>query len=335
MSILRKILLPFSSLYGAIMDIRNKSYNKGLLNSSSFPVPVICVGNLSVGGTGKTPMIEYLLRLLLPKFKIGTLSRGYGRRSKGYIVLQGNELAEMVGDEPLQFKKKFPESIVAVDEKRKRGIANLLSAYHPDVILLDDAFQHRKVKAGFNILLTGYEKLYPDDKLLPAGNLREPVGGASRAQVVIVTKCPEDLDEEERNLIREKLKIDKGQSLFFSYINYSDEVTGGENFIPLASLQKKSFSLVTGIAKPAPLVSYLEKRGLSFEHLRYPDHHNFSSKDLEEIKSKEIILTTEKDYMRLKDAILHPRLYYIPIRTVFLTDANEFDRQILNFINEK
>lgn len=335
MSILRKILLPFSYLYGAILDARNFSYEKGLLESRSFPVPVICVGNLSVGGTGKTPLIEYLLRLLLPQYKTATLSRGYGRKSKGYLLLTKEDRAERVGDEPLQFKKKFPEAIVAVDENRQRGISNLLAGYQPEVVLLDDAFQHRKVKAGLNILLTSYEKVYIDDTLLPAGNLREPVKGAARADIIIVTKCPPGLGEKEQAGIRFKLRPANNQKVYFSFINYSDHIMNREDAVELHYLRKKPFCLVTGIANPGPLVNFLRLKDLKFDHLKFPDHHIFSSAEIETIREKPLVLTTEKDFMRLEDALEHRELYYLPIKMDFLNGAKEFEKQVVSFINEK
>ncbi len=331
---LRKFLLPFSLLYGGVMKVRNKLYDRGILKSSCFAMPVICVGNLSVGGTGKSPMIEYIIKLLHTRVRIATLSRGYGRKTKGYIELTGNEDAGAVGDEPLQFKVKFPEVVVAVDENRRNGINNLLTAYKPEVILLDDAFQHRKVRAGYNIVLTAYDNIYPDDLVLPAGNLREPIEGAARAQVVVVTKCPVDLGGKERERIKEKLNLQEHQKLFFSYIKYSEQIMQGQKAFSLDLLKDKNFTLLTGIARPKALVDFLYSRGFSFEHLNYPDHHNFTTKELEEVKATPYVLTTEKDYMRLK-VISHSGLYYLPIETEFLYNRDDFNKGILDFIHEK
>ncbi|WP_311195889.1 tetraacyldisaccharide 4'-kinase [Antarcticibacterium sp. 1MA-6-2] len=244
MSILRKFLLPFSLLYGLVIRLRNWFYDKKILSSFSYSTPVIVVGNLSVGGTGKSPMIEYLLNLLLPQYKIATLSRGYGRKTKGYIELHGKEAAETVGDEPLQFKTKFPEAVVAVDENRKQGIERIVSEYQPEVILLDDAFQHRKIQAGFNILLTSFDNIYSEDRMLPTGNLREPKSGAVRADVIVVTKSPENLSLHDQEKIGKKLKIKTHQQLFFSYIEYSDYLLDGKgrNIDPALLAKQKIYS---------------------------------------------------------------------------------------------
>lgn len=334
MSILRKILLPFSLLYGGVMTVRNIFYDRKLLKSYGFSTSIICVGNLSVGGTGKTPMIEYLLRLLLPEYRLATLSRGYGRKTRGYRELKGNEPVEEVGDEPLQFKVKFPQVQIAVDEDRRNGIEKLISDYHPDVILLDDAFQHRKVRAGLNILLTDHNNLYAEDFILPAGNLREPRSGASRAQIIVVTKCPAELSLKDQEEIKAKLRPEKDQSLYFSYIKYAEEIKNEDVSIPLQALQNKKFTLLTGIAKPESLVAFLRSKGLDFQHFKFPDHHNFTKSELREIAKATTILTTEKDYMRVKD-LDHKRVFYIPIEMDFLSNKEAFDEQIRSFIHEK
>ena len=329
----RKLLYPFSLLYGGITFLRNKLYDKGILKSNSYNLPVIAVGNLSVGGTGKTPLVEYLIKLLGKEYQIATLSRGYKRSSKGFQLLKGTETAAEVGDEPLQFKKKFPEIQVAVDESRSHGIEQLLQQkISPEVILLDDAFQHRQVKAGFYILLTPYQNLYLKDLLLPAGDLREARSGAKRANVVIVTKCPENLSREKQERISQELKLQPGQQLYFSSITYFDEVFGKNRNFKLKELQKRHFSLVTGIANPAPLVAYLKEQGLDFEHKAFPDHHNFSVSEIKELQSRDLILTTEKDYMRLKNDISEENLFYLPIQIRFLNKPEEFEARIHSYL---
>ncbi len=336
MSILRKILFPFSLIYGFIIWLRNIFYDSGVLSSKSFPGPVICVGNLSVGGTGKTPMIEYLLRMLLPQYRIATLSRGYGRDSKGYILLKGDDKASRVGDEPLQFKMKFPEAFIAVDENRQRGISNLISQVSPDVVLLDDAFQHRKVKAGLNILLTSYHNIYFKDFMLPAGDLREPATGAKRAQIIVVTKCPPTLNAGEQEGIRQKLKLRNYQQLYFSYIDYAAFLVNENGEFPLQQVSEKEIGLVTGIANPKPFSEYMEQQGLKFTHLNFPDHHIFNNKELSRFKDFAVIITTEKDYMRLKDVLKHPNLYYIPIESRFINSEAQFKQRIQHYVlNEK
>jgi tetraacyldisaccharide 4'-kinase len=257
MILLRKILFPFAILYGLITAIRNWFYDKGFLKSHSFSVPVIAVGNLSVGGTGKTPKIEYLIRLLSPNYKIAVLSRGYKRKSSGFLLAEYSSTAESLGDEPFQLHQKFPTIQVAVDANRKNGIERLLALQNkPDIILLDDAFQHRKVKAGFYILLTAFNDLYPDDFILPTGNLRESRSGAKRANIVVVTKCPPTLPEADQNQIRKKLNLSEHQQLYFSSIQY-DEILYSENERrTVASLQNTDKLLVAGIAKPKPFFSH-------------------------------------------------------------------------------
>lgn len=332
MSILRKFLFPFSLLYGLIMLIRNFLYDINLLKSTSYNFPVICVGNLSVGGTGKTPMIEYLLELLLPANKVATLSRGYGRDTKGYRLVSSEDIANNVGDEPLQFKNKFKNAIIAVDENRRRGIDKLKKDHNPDIILLDDAFQHRKVKAGLNILLTRYNDIYEQDFMLPTGNLREPIIGAERAKIIVVTKCPQELSIEEQEIIRSKLNPRNYQHLFFSYISYDDYAYSEVEKMELQRLTTMDVTLVTGIANPDSLCNYLKGSGISYEHLNFPDHHNFTSQEINKISNSNFILTTEKDFMRLKGKVASNKLYYLPIKMRFIKNSKSFENEITNYI---
>jgi len=328
MKMLRKLLLPFSILYGIIVWLRNKLYDWGVKKSIKFEVPVICVGNLSVGGTGKSPMIEYLIRLLKQENKVATLSRGYKRESEGFYLLKGNENAANVGDEPLQFKTKFPTIQVAVDEERVRGISNLLQLKNaPQIILLDDAFQHRKVTPSFSILLTPYNDLYIDDLILPAGNLRESKIGAKRADAIVVTKCPNNMNSQQMEKITGRLKKKVDLPVFFSAITYGKIIFNLENTTKTLK-DVKRFTLVTGIANPTPLISYLKKEGLVFEHLQYPDHYNFRKNDIEKLEQLEFILTTEKDFMRLKNQLSSENLFYIPIEIEILNNANSFKKLI-------
>lgn len=341
MSLLRKILYPFSVLYGQITSVRNKLYDKGVLKSTKFQIPVIVVGNLSVGGTGKSPQIEYLIRLLKDDYKVAVLSRGYKRSSKGFLIADENASAESIGDEPMQFYTKFKDQvIVAVDVDRVNGINQLKELHNPDIILLDDAFQHRKVQAGFNILLTPYDKLYVDDTMLPTGDLRERVDGANRAQVIIVTKCPESLTEEEQFEITKKLNVDLEQTVFFTKIGYHDTVIDNHGEIVVKDLKEYKVLLVTGIAKTKPLTNFLQQQEINFEHLSFKDHHNFSAKDFFNIEDsfaklksdKKIILTTEKDYVRAFSDKVH--VYYLPIKTAFLEHGGDFDVLISKFIKD-
>ncbi|HNP32738.1 MAG TPA: tetraacyldisaccharide 4'-kinase, partial [Flavobacterium sp.] len=264
MNLLRKLLFPFAILYGFITSLRNFLFDKGILKSHSFDIPVIAVGNLNVGGTGKTPQIEYLIRLLSPKYKVATLSRGYKRKSKGFVLADANSNAEILGDEPFQYYKKFPNIQIAVDADRKNGIEQLLKqSSKPEVILLDDAFQHRKVRAGFYILLTAYDDLFCDDFMLPTGNLRESRSGAKRANVIIVTKCPSNITEVEQEKIREKLmrflsrhdmtrRNDKVNGVFFSYTDYDDKVYNDTESLAVSEVKTAQKILLAGIANPKP-----------------------------------------------------------------------------------
>ncbi|CAM3666404.1 tetraacyldisaccharide 4'-kinase [Flavobacterium chungbukense] len=336
MNLLRKILFPFAILYGFITSIRNFLFDKGILKSTSFEVPVIAVGNLSVGGTGKTPQIEYLIRLLSDKFQIATLSRGYKRKSEGFLLADENANAEILGDEPFQFYQKFPFVMVAVDANRTNGIKQLLSQQiSPEVILLDDAYQHRKVKAGFYILLTSYDDLYADDFMLPTGNLRESRSGAARANIVVVTKCPKKLSEEKQAEIRLKLKLNCSQQLFFTFIDYDEVIFGKEEKIAVTAIKSESKLLLAGIAKPKPFFDYLKNE--NDECLTFPDHHHFSDTDLDAILNKangRKIITTEKDYVRLKDSKLVSQLYYLPIKSSFINQQQNFDTTILEYVKK-
>ncbi len=342
MSLIRKILYPFSVLYGGVTTARNVFYNKGILKSTSFTIPIIVVGNLSVGGTGKTPQVEYLVRLLQDTYKIAILSRGYKRNTKGFIIANETSTVSDIGDEPLQYYQKFATTIVAVDTDRVKGIKQLLNLLDkPEVILLDDAFQHRKVEAGFTILLTSYNDLYVDDKMLPTGNLRERVEGASRAQLIVVTKCPIYLSEEEQFEITKKLHVEHHQTVFFSTIKYGDTVISKKGTIDFKKLSSYKIILVTGIANTRPLVDFLKEQQFDFQHLKFSDHHNFSKKDLLKIKTsfdeldsdKKIILTTEKDYIRSFKAV-DEEIYYLPIETSFIDHKKDFDKLINNYVEQ-
>lgn len=334
MNSIRIILFPFAILYGFITSIRNFLFDKGILKSYSFDMPIIAVGNLSVGGTGKTPQIEYLIRLLSPKYQVATLSRGYKRKSEGFILADSTSNAEILGDEPFQFYSKFKNIQVAVDADRKNGIEQLLSNSEKlDIILLDDAFQHRKVKAGFYILLTSYCDLYSDDFMLPTGNLRESRSGAQRANAVIVTKCPSNLSLDEQNKIKNQLQLDYNQQLYFSYIDYDDCVYSEDKTLRVSEIKNVDKLLLAGIAKPNPFFAYLQSEKV--EKLVYADHHHFTENDSREIENKsqnKIIITTEKDFVRLKGSVSKEKLFYLPIRSSFLSEGKNFDKTITNYV---
>jgi len=338
MSFIRKIAFPISIIYGIVTNIRNRMFDTGLLKSTRFELPVIAVGNLSVGGTGKTPQIEYLIRLLKDSNKIAVLSRGYKRKTSGFVLADEISDVKQIGDEPFQYYQKFKDIKVAVDEKRVHGIEQLLSTNKPpEIILLDDAYQHRKVNAGLYILLTSYDKLYANDYLLPTGNLRESKSGARRAQVVIVTKCPEDLSELQQQKIAKRLKLNSNQDLFFTCIAYDDVVTDLKSEVTLEQLKEFEVLLVTGIANPSPLEKFLKLKGISFKHIEFSDHHNFSETDVNKIKNsfgaihseKKLILTTEKDFVRLKDSV---QISCLRIKTKFINRKNDFDTIIKDYV---
>lgn len=335
MKTLRLLLLPFSLLYWLITGIRNSLYNKGIFNSYTFTIPVLAVGNLSTGGTGKSPQTEYLIRLLSGKYTIAVLSRGYKRKSEGFVLADKYTGVEMLGDEPYQFYKKFPHTIIAVDANRKEGIEKLTAIKPgPEVILLDDAYQHRRVRAGLYILLTAYGDLYTDDYILPAGNLRESRSGAGRADIIVVTKCPPSLSEKEREKIIKKINPAKHQQVYFSYIAYDDRIYSATDEILVTELASVDKIIVAGIAKPEPFFNYIKQPADSC--LTYPDHHNFTDAEITELQKlseNKIIVTTEKDYMRLEGKLPESKLYYLPIKTAFIENETGFNTAISEYIH--
>ncbi|WP_298489092.1 tetraacyldisaccharide 4'-kinase [uncultured Maribacter sp.] len=321
MQLLRKLLFPVSLLYALAVYTRNWFYDIGIFKSESYKTPIICIGNLSTGGTGKTPMIEALLRLFTQTYKIGVLSRGYGRKSKGYLLATKNSTVEELGDEPYQIYSKFPEITMVVDADRQNGIVTMESKNTSDFILLDDGFQHRKVTPGFSILLTTYDKLFVDDWYLPTGNLRDSKKEAKRASIIIVTKCPDDLSNNEQHKIKKRLQRYPNQEVLFAYFGYNSILKGNFNTASLEALKSKKITLVTGIANPKPLEKYLSKQEIQFEHLKYTDHHFFTDSEIKLLQSKECIITTEKDYVRLKDKVSN--LSYIEVSHLFLNRGED------------
>jgi tetraacyldisaccharide 4'-kinase len=321
-----------------ITCIRNILFDNEILKSYSFDLPIIAVGNLSVGGTGKTPQIEYLIRSLSDKYKVATLSRGYKRQSSGFILAQANTTAAILGDEPFQFFNKFPNIQVAVDADRKNGIEQLLLLKNkPDIILLDDAFQHRKVKAGLYILLTSYGDLYVNDFILPTGNLRESSSGAQRASIIIVTKCPPSLSFEEQQMIRNELKLSGKQELYFTFISYDNFILSESRKIKVDEIKTTPKVLLAGIAKPDSFFAFFDNKNDIC--LSFPDHHHFTDKDILKIKNlaqNKIIISTEKDYVRLKGILPGGQLFYLPIQSRFLSNSassgDNFDKTILNYV---
>ena len=340
----RYILLPFSIIYGSVIWLRNKMFDKNILRSASFNFPVICIGNLAVGGTGKTPMVEYIIRLLDNKYKVATLSRGYKRKTKGFAIADENTTAIDIGDEPMQLHKKFPEVTVAVAEERVIGIPQLLYAKPgTQVIILDDAFQHREIRAGVNILLTAYPHLFTKDFLLPAGDLRDLKGSSKRADIIVVTKCKPHLNEEERDKIIAEIDPLPHQKIYFTKIEYSSPYHLFSEEIKLL-LPECNVLLVCGIADPAPLKEELTRYVTTYEMLLFRDHHIFNTGDLKEIKKhfskighkNKIILTTEKDGVRLskfEKELAHLPIYVFPMLHTFLFGGNvAFENEVNHFI---
>ena len=299
MKALRKLLWPFSLLYAAVVFLRNLCYDLGWCPSVAFDTPVLCVGNLSVGGSGKTPMVEWLLSHYGGRRRVAVLSRGYRRSSRGYLQARPDSTAADLGDEPLQLARKFPGAIVAVDANRVRGITRLLETAGPDLIILDDGFQHRRVRPRCSLLLTAREALYPDQGYLPSGDLRDHKSQARRADLIIVTKCPEDPGPEERARILGKLKPLPHQQVVFATLAYDQPRDAGGQAVSWESLGQGPLTLVTGIARPQPLLDFLHEKGVAFTHRRFPDHHRFTLAEIEDLSRSGPVLTTEKDAVRL------------------------------------
>ncbi|MGX1024885.1 tetraacyldisaccharide 4'-kinase [Flavobacterium sp. CS20] len=313
LNILKFLLFPFSIIYHAVTALRNYLYDKGLFKSYTFDVKLISVGNLSVGGTGKSPMIEYLIKKYKDDYKIGVLSRGYNRQSKGFLEVDLHMKAIDVGDEPLQFKNKFKSVPIFVDADRKHGLENIQKLYPEiEIIFLDDAFQHRRVKPDINILLTTFDKPFYKDFLLPVGRLRESKTSVERADYIVVTKCPPDISSTVKSNIKQKMNLKSNQTLVFSEIEYSQTLKSQNRSMEFETLD--DFYLITGIANPKPLLDYLQSKHKSFEHLRFADHHNFSKAEIEDIQSyTKPIVTTEKDFIRLK-GLIDKEIFYIAIQ---------------------
>jgi len=346
-------LQPFSWIYGLGVMLRNELFEMGLLKSQSFGIPVISVGNITVGGSGKTPHVEYLIRLLQDKIKVAVLSRGYKRKSKGYQLANKTSTLTDIGDEPFQMQQKFPNIYVAVDKNRCRGITRLTTDSETkdvDVILLDDAYQHRYVKPGINILLVDYHRLIIYDKILPVGRLREPVSGKSRADMVIITKCPKDLKPMEFRVLTKALDLYPYQDLFFTTLEYGSlqPVFGQGKERPLSSIQKtENVLMVTGIASPQQMIVDLTPLTHHLTTLTFPDHHYFSNKDIErinttfkELPEPKLIITTEKDAGRLKAVTgfsdeVKEAIYMLPIHIKFMHRQEEtFNTKILSYVQK-
>ena len=350
---IHKWLYPVSWLYGAVW-IRNRLFDWGIYKEKSFDIPVISVGNITVGGTGKTPHTEYLIKLLKPNYKVAVLSRGYKRKSKGFVLAQPNTPVNIIGDEPFQMKQKFPDIYMAVDRDRCHGIEELCNGYTApgtEVVILDDAFQHRYVKPGMNILLVDYHRPICEDALLPAGRMREPEKGKNRAHIVIITKCPKDITPMDVRVLRKQMGLYPYQQLYFTTLNYGKlyPITRQGKEYPIANIHKDAhILLVTGIASPAKLIHDLSPYNEHINPLTFSDHHDFTPQDMEIIKSrfrqlpegKRMIITTEKDAVRLSshpllDESIKPFIYVLPIEVSFLHDQQElFNLNITEYVRK-
>ncbi len=345
MLLIRILALPILPIFALIVLIRNWSYDRGYLASNKFDIPIICIGNLSVGGTGKTPHTEYVVNLIKDEVVPCVISRGYKRKTKGYLEVLPDMTASQTGDEPLQIKRKFPNAYVAVAEERLNGITNVLIDHEEiDVIILDDAFQHRAVRAGLNVLLTTYDEPFFDDKLMPFGNLREFKKGAKRADILVITKCPDHLKTEEMNKFKEQASNYGIKSIYFSKISYG-------HFIDLMShetldLSSEKVVLVTGIAEPKPMTEFLDSKGVIYEHLAFRDHHAFSSEDITKIKElfdtfeAKRVLCTEKDAVRLKAFSeklkeLNMPVCFLNITISFIDEGSQkFNDEIVTYVRD-
>jgi len=353
----RPALLPFSLLYGLAVVARNLLFDLNILKSVTFKIPLISIGNLSAGGTGKTPHVEYLAALLRNDYKIAVLSRGYRRKTDEFILAKKKSSVMEIGDEPLQIRQKFPNVIVAVDKDRVSGIKKLCKTIRKlDLILLDDAFQHRYVKAGFSILLIDYNKPVFNDILLPAGNLREPMRGLRRADIIIITKCPSNITSSARRSFISRLHPITKQTVFFTRYEYGtlnsvfNDNQKDAHILSYKRLKKPGVSvmLVAGIANPTPLKKYIQEYVRVDEEMTFPDHHYFNDKDIHLMRlkfdvinsSEKYIIVTEKDAVRLREVEIHDKdfkkaFYYIPIEVKFLAKGEKpFIKRIYKYMKK-
>ncbi len=335
-------LRPLGWLYGLATGIRNYLFDKGIRKSQEFQLPVISIGNITVGGTGKTPHAEYTATLLKDRYKTAVLSRGYGRHTKGFFMSDAHSDSGLIGDEPLQIKRRFPDLEVAVCSDRAEGIKRLIEMCSPQVVILDDAFQHRRIKPSLNILLVNWHRNILDDAMLPAGYLRESVKGRARADIIIVTKCPENLDGQSMADLTSRLKVSPGQQVYFTTPQYNRPYLIDNAGQPL-DLPKVPILAVTGIASPALMMAQLERQGHEASLMQYPDHHRFTKQDIADITARAeslgqnaVIVTTAKDAARLQDLSLseelRKKIYILPVGVRFLCNADLFEKTVVGHV---
>ncbi len=348
---IRLLLLPIAFLYGIIIRIRNYFFDIGRTESKEYTLPIISIGNITVGGTGKTPLTELLIKTLIKDYHIALISRGYKRKTKGVLISDNNSSVYDIGDEPFQIKSKFPELTVTVAEKRVEGIDQMLNLKNkPEVIIMDDAYQHRYVKPGFSLLVCDYNRPLWKDFMLPAGELREPINGKKRANIILINKCPENISLKKQNYITKKLNLHTDQSVYFSTIGYQNCISlfCKNKTLTETDLQDYAVLLVTGIANPKPLLEYIKSKSNNVELLQFADHYQFKEVDLQKIinqfenlnGNKKIILTTEKDAVRFKEILnaenpISKSLWYIPIEIKILNNQRkEFLGKIVNYVKQ-
>jgi tetraacyldisaccharide 4'-kinase len=348
-------LYPVSLVYGFITGFRNFLYDSGIFNSTEFAIPVICVGNITVGGTGKTPHTEYLVDLLGKYFKVATLSRGYKRKTRDFRIASPSSRISEIGDEPMQIHRKYPDTLVTVDRKRVHGVRKIMEAdAETEVIILDDGFQHRSITPGFSILLSDFERPYLTDHMLPYGNLRESKTNIRRADILLITKCPENLTPLQRRLIVKDVNKAPYQNLYFTTLSYKaplplfGEKESGRSPLVMSECSDKELILITGIANPQPFKEYLKKFFKEITHFSYSDHYSFKEKDIIDISAafdklsshSKFLFTTEKDAVRLQEFTniadhIKAAFYYIPVGIDFLNDdKNEFDNLIVDYVRK-
>lgn len=337
---LRLLLWPLSLVYGLVIAIRNKLYDKGIFRSTKFNIPVIVIGNLAVGGTGKSPLTEYLIRLLKDTYRVAVLSRGYGRKTKGFMYVEESDSSDTVGDEPLQFKTKYPKITVAVSEDRVLGVEKLRDQHQ--IVLLDDAYQHRALTPHLSILLLEYSSLFKPRLLLPAGNFRDTYNQRKRADVIIISKSPSQLSDQEKIIALKKIAASSVQTVLFSFLNYGQPYSV-TNCPQVSNILQKEDNvlLVSGIANPKPMVSFLGNQCNAVELQTYPDHYNYTQKDIKQIvkrfhsikSERKYIITTEKDLQRLKPYLTYPPFASLPVWVIPIEASfNEKEKKQLSSI---
>jgi len=333
------LLYPISFIYGLAIGIRNIFFDIGILDSKIYKIPTIGIGNLSIGGTGKSILVDYLINLFKSNYNITTLSRGYNRDTKGYVHADSKSTAYEIGDEPFQFYSKHPEINVVVCEDRRKGMNIILKKLpQTELCIWDDIYQHRFVKPGLMILTTTYDKPYTKDKILPLGKLRESISSSKRADIILINKCPLNISNIEREKFKNSLNLHEHQKVYFSSLTYSEKIKSKEAFININELETDDFILVTGIADSSYLVKFLKDRNLSFTHLKYKDHYNYNKPSIDKINrisEGKYILTTEKDFGKLKLKLDSDKLFYIEVSLQFINNNNDlhFDQEIEKYVD--